>query len=273
MRWGYGLLVLMLVLGFASVATAQDSETAAATSNVPDNDWMFLIRAGGGNIGTAGGFDFDSAPSGFDDEATFTSSQDGIMSESLGGLDAIWLPFDHGLFFSASAIRSYSSTNIEYEDDAGEHGVELFKADPAAAAGGIVQPDGLAADALDDEEVAEIDEGDGRHLKLAQVLRFRLQALGIQPEAPRRLQDGRGFRTVARYAAQFAQGLQRDEPAVIAEHHAERGGSAFGRLQLEERRRSGALATIARRPHAPRPRRPLSPRKRRVSHRGRRSSR
>ena len=118
MRWGYGLLVLVLVLGFASVATAQDSETAAATSNVPDNDWMFLIRAGGGNIGTAGGFDFDSAPSGFDDEATFTSSQDGIMSESLGGLDAIWLPFDHGLFFSASAIRSYSSTNIEYEDDA-----------------------------------------------------------------------------------------------------------------------------------------------------------
>lgn len=118
MRYGYWLLALAMVFALTGTAVAQDdTEAMGSSGTIPEGDWLFLVRAGGGNSAVGGGFKFADPPADFDDEAAFTSAQEGIMSESSGGLDAMWLPFDHGLLFSLSAFRSMAVTNIEYDDE------------------------------------------------------------------------------------------------------------------------------------------------------------
>ncbi len=128
---------------------------------------------------------------------------------------------------------------LEREHHAGESLVELRGIDPAPAHGRVVQVRAAVAEALEDDEVVEVPEEDGRQRQRGEVGRLLAKAPRHEPVAARRTQQSAGLAAVARHAAVGAQHLQRHVAAVVGEHHRERGRAALHRLDLQDGRDAG----------------------------------
>ena len=137
---------------------------------------------------------------------------------------------------SADELRARN----EREQDSAEPFGKLLDRLAASARSGVVDPDVLAVAVLDHEEVVEVDERHRRQRQLGKVVRLRFQPARFEPQRASGADQAGCLAAVARNPAQPPQFLQRQEPAVVGQHHPERRGPAFGGFQLEKGRNPAA---------------------------------
>jgi hypothetical protein len=137
----------------------------------------------------------------------------------------------------AGATALEAGQGPEGQGDAGEAAVELIRRDAAGAAGGVVDP-GIAAGrvgAFQYDEMIEVPEDDQREGAAVQIRHLQPVALGGDAVAARGAQDAGGLGAIAGDAAFHPQLFQRYPQPVAGQHHAERGGAAFGGFHLQHR--------------------------------------
>ena len=98
----------------------------------------------------------------------------------------------------------------------------------------IVDIDAAAVDRLQHHEMIEIPVDDAGHRQFVQRRRLLAEALGVEAEGARGLDDVAGLAAVARDAAGDAKLLQRDPGAVMGKHDRQRSGAAFDGLHLKD---------------------------------------
>ena len=125
---------------------------------------------------------------------------------------------------------------LEAHHHTGERSVELRGARVPAATFGVVQVGTGVVEAVDDQEVVEVPEGDQRERKLTESLGLLAEAAGDQSVRPGRFHDPRRVAAVPGDPARDPQLLQRHLTAVVGQHHRQRCGAALGRLHLQDGR-------------------------------------
>ena len=97
----------------------------------------------------------------------------------------------------------------------------------------VIEKNLVALETFQRNEVIEVPEYYQRQAHGLDLLDRAGKPLGFHAETPGGLDNIRGFAAISRNTAFHAQGGQRNDTTIVAQHHCQAGRATFHRLQLQ----------------------------------------